>query len=94
MTGYVLGGVSVVALAGAGACALRALSLSSDYETEGSGGFRDPDVRSEGIAFRTAADVALGVGLVTGALAVILLVSDIGATKGSDVRRSPAVLRW
>ena len=82
--------------------ALRAVSLSSDYEDRSSPSFQDKDVRDEGIAFRTGADIALVTALLAGAGAVVLLLTDIGEPGGSDVARvgtkrsplQPPILRW
>jgi hypothetical protein len=89
-------GWSAVGLAGAAvvtgaAFALRAKGLADDYETPGSGGFQDPHTRSVGIGFRTGADVALGVAIVSGAAAVLLLLTDVGSDRTA---RRDALIRW
>lgn len=96
-----IGGYGLAALAGVGlvtgaVCGLRAISLSSDYEDRGKvDTFQNPDVKSEGETFRTAADVAFGVAIVSGVAAAILLFTDVGASSGNGVaRRSPALFRW
>ncbi|MBX3219514.1 MAG: PEGA domain-containing protein [Labilithrix sp.] len=98
IVGWSLGGVSGVALAASGVMALRAMSLSSDYADRGSPSFQDRDVKDEGIAFRTGADVALVTALLAGAGAVILLFTDIGASDAPGVARlgapRPALVRW
>ncbi|HSO31903.1 MAG TPA: hypothetical protein VLT33_05290, partial [Labilithrix sp.] len=78
VVGWSLVGLAGAALITGGVTALRAKSLSSDYADPASPRFQDPDARSTGITFRTAADVALGVALVSGAAALLLLVTDLG----------------
>lgn len=98
IVGWSLAGVSGVALAASGIMALRAMSLSNDYADRASPSFQDRDVKDEGIAFRTGADVALVTALLAGAGAVILLVTDIGASSDGGVARlaaqRPALVRW
>jgi hypothetical protein len=96
VVGWSLAGLGGAALITAGFTALRAKSLSNEYSDSGGGRYQDPDARSEGITFRTAADVALGVAVLSGAAAVILLLTDIGKSS-SDVARTrdlAPVLRW
>jgi hypothetical protein len=87
IAGWTLGGVGAVALVASGAMALHSLSLSDEYSAGNRG------VRDEGVAYRTGADVALAVGLVAGAGAVILLFTNIGESNPADVLRRP-LLRW
>ena len=98
IVGWSLAGVSGVALAASGIMALRAMSLSNDYADRASPSFQDRDVKDEGIAFRTGADVALVTALLAGAGAVILLVTDIGASSDGGVAhldaQRPALVRW
>lgn len=96
ITGYGLGAVAGVALVAGAVCGLRAVSLSDDYGDRTKPDlFQNPDVKSEGETFRTVADVAFGVAIVSGVAAAILLFTDIGASSGSNVaRRSPALFRW
>jgi hypothetical protein len=102
IVGWSLAGVSGVALVASGAMALRALSLSSDYEDPRSPSFQKSDVKDEGVIFRTGADIALVAALLAGAGAVVLLLTDLGAGRGADVARissprsrtHPALLRW
>ena len=70
----------------------RAKTLSTEYGDPSSARFQDHSVRSSGIAFRTAADVALSVGILSGAAAVILLFTDVGKSS-PDVARIDT-LRW
>jgi hypothetical protein len=92
VVGWSLVGLAGAALITGGVTALRAKSLSNAYSNRANEHFQDPSARSEGITFRTAADVSLGVALVSGAAAVILLLTDLG--KGSsDVARA-GMLRW
>jgi hypothetical protein len=103
IVGWSLAGTSGVALVAGGIMALRALSLASDYEDRSSASFQDKDVKDEGIAFRTGADIALVTALLAGAGAIVLLLTDIGEPGGSDVARirtrvrapsQPALFRW
>jgi len=92
VVGWSMVGLGGAALITAGFTALRAKSLANEYADTGSTRYQDSDARSEGVTFRTAADVALGVALLSGVAAVILLLTDLG--KGpADVAR-PRVLRW
>jgi len=87
VVGWSLAGVGGVALVASGLMGLRALSLSSDYsDRSNSATYQNPDTKSEGIAFRTGADVALVVAVLAGASSAILLLTDIGPG-GSDVAR-------
>ena len=106
IAGWSLVGVSGVAAVASGVMALRALSLSSDYADRGSPSFQNKDVKDEGIAFRTGADIALVTALVAGAGAVLLLLTDIGEPSSVGVARleakraiaqpqpQPALFRW
>jgi hypothetical protein len=101
IVGWSLAGTSGIALVAGGIMALRSMSLSSDYEDRSSPSFQDRDVKDEGIAFRTGADIALVAALLAGAGAAVLLLTDIGEPGGSDVARvglkrplPPALLRW
>jgi hypothetical protein len=78
VVGWSLVGLAGAALITGGVTALRAKSLSDDYGDRTNQRFQDPDARSEGIQFRTVADVALGVALLSGAAAVLLLLTDVG----------------
>jgi hypothetical protein len=90
IAGYSLAGVSGIALIVSGVLALEALSDSHDYGDPKSPSFQKPDVKSEGIAFRTGADVAFLAALLAGAGAVILLFTDIGASpKPASLQFSP-----
>jgi multisubunit Na+/H+ antiporter MnhB subunit len=92
IVGWSLAGLAGAALITSGITALRAKTLSDEYGDPASAHFQEGSARSEGITFRTAADVALSVALLSGAAAVVLLFTDLG--KGSsDVARS-ATLRW
>jgi len=97
IVGWSLAGVGGVALLASGIMGLRAISLSGDYEdATNRASFQNQDVKDEGIAFRTGADVALVAALLAVAGAVVLLFTDIGAPKGADLanHRSRALLRW
>ncbi|MBX3188180.1 MAG: hypothetical protein KF819_14255 [Labilithrix sp.] len=100
IVGWSLAGTAGAALLAGGIFALRAKSLSDDYADPASAGFQSPDTRSEGVTFRTAADVALVIGVISAAGAVLLLATDIGGRGGSDARArrgldpTGAVFRW
>lgn len=94
-------GWSFVGLAGIGlvtgvVCAVNAKSLSDDYGELGNPGYQQADTKSEGITFRTSADIAFGVAIAAGATAVILLLTDLGKGSSSDVasRWGRPLLRW
>jgi hypothetical protein len=72
-------------------CALRAKGLADDYNTPGSGSYQDPHTRSVGVGFRTGADVALGVAVLSGAAAILLLLTDVGEDRSA---RREALIRW
>lgn len=100
--GWSLAGVGGVAFVASGLMGLRALSLSSDYSDQTNRAtYQNPETKSDGIAFRTGADIALIVAVLAGAGSAILLLTDVGAG-GSDVaRRGEAwrisrgtLLRW
>ena len=72
--------------------AIRAKTLSNEYSDRQSNNFQSSDARSEGITFRTTADVALSVAVLSGAVAVVLLFTDIG--KGSTTVARAGTLHW
>ncbi|MBS2020025.1 MAG: hypothetical protein JST00_44600 [Deltaproteobacteria bacterium] len=97
IVGWSLVGLAGVGLATGVVCAVSAKSLSDDYSDPTNPGFQSPDTKSEGVAFRTTADVAFGVAIAAGAAAVILLLTDVG--KGSPAvakasRWGAPVLHW
>jgi hypothetical protein len=92
VVGWSLAGLAGAALITGGVTALRAKTLSTEYGDPTSARFQDRSARSSGIAFRTAADIGLGVAILSGAAAVILLFTDLGKSS-SDVARS-GTLRW
>lgn len=92
IVGWSLAGLAGAALVTSGVTALRAMSLSDDYGDPTSSRFQDADVRSEGIAYRTSADVAFSIALLGGGVAAVLLLTNIGKTP-SDAAR-PVMLRW
>jgi len=81
VVGWSLVGLAGAALVTGGVTALRAKSLSDDYGDRSSARFQDQDARSEGVKFRTAADVALSVAVLSGAAAVLLLLTDVGTDR-------------
>lgn len=90
--GYGLAGLSGVALVTGAICGVRTLSIASDHEEKPSA-----DLKSEGETFRTVTDVALGVAILSGAAAIVLLFTDIGAgkpTASNVLKRAPLMLRW
>jgi hypothetical protein len=89
--GYGLAGLSGVALATGAFCGIRTLSLASDHEES-----PNADTKSEGETFRTVTDVALGVAIVSGVAAIVLLFTDVGAspTASNAAKRAPLMLRW
>lgn len=102
VVGWSLVGLAGAALVTGGVTALRAKSLSDDYSDRSSARFQDSGARSEGIKFRTAADVALTVAVLSGAAAAVLLLTDVGRDRPSptlvhrfttEVARE-GVLRW
>ena len=102
VVGWSLVGLAGAALVTGGVTALRAKSLADDYGDRANPLFQDAGTRSEGITFRTVADVALGTAVLSGVAAFILLVTDVGkdspAPKAAkwmttDVARE-GTLRW
>jgi hypothetical protein len=103
VVGWSLAGLAGAALITSGVTALRAKTLSDEYGDRSSARFQDATARSEGITFRTAADVALSVAVLSAATAAILLLTDLGksspsisrgyGTYPSHVARE-AVLHW
>ena len=93
--GYGLAGLSGVALVTGAICGVRTLSIASEHEEKPSA-----DLKSEGETFRTVTDVALGVAILSGAAAIVLLFTDIGAggtakvTASNALNRAPLMLRW
>ena len=92
VAGWSLAGLAGAALITGGITALRAKTLSNEYGDPSSSRFQDRDARATGITFRTAADVALGVALLSGTMAVILLFTDFGKS-GTVVARA-GTLHW
>jgi hypothetical protein len=104
IAGWSLVGVAGAALVAGGAFALSAKAKADDYNDPTSGSYQSADTRSSGTTYRTLADVGFGVAIVSGAVAVLLLATDIGASKGTGVAASrvrwrgpggrPALLYW
>lgn len=95
IVGWSLAGTSAVALVTSGVLGLRAISLASDYGDRSSPSFQKSDVKSEGIAFRTGADVALIAAVLAGAGAVVLLLTDVGkSSAAASAARDPSIVRW
>lgn len=94
VVGWTLVGVAGAAAIGGGAFALVAKNKADEYN-EQRGGLQDPDLKSSGTTFRTLADVSFGVAIVSGVIGVVLLVTDIGASKNAALSpsRSPADFR-
>lgn len=94
IVGWSLAGVGAGALLASGIMGIRAISLSGDYEDESNRAtFQNADVKDEGIAFRTGADIAFVAALLAGAGAIVLLFTDIGEPKGSAVAASNILLQ-
>lgn len=93
VVGWSLAGLAGASLITGAFTALRAKTLSDEYSDKASSRYQDDGVRTDGVTFRTAADVALGIALVSGTAAVILLFTDVGKSSSADVSRA-AVLRW
>lgn len=107
IAGWSLAGLSAVSLGASGFMGFRAMSLSDEYGDRNDPSFQNPDVKDEGVTFRTGADIALVTALVSGAAAAVLLLTDIGVSGGTDAARrvspqighrvqpsSPSVFRW
>jgi len=78
---YVLFGTGV-ALAGFGIFAgVRSIDLANQYNTPTEANFQNPSTKSEGIAFRTAADVTLVLAGACVALGIVLYVTAPKKTK-------------
>ena len=88
IAGWVLVGTGALAGGFGVFSALYAKSLADRYNTPGSGSFQDPGTRSTGVTFRTAADVALAVTVVSGSAGLyFLLTRDSGAkAQGATVQ--------
>lgn len=90
VVGWTLVGLAGAAAIGGGAFALVAKNKADEYN-EQRGGLQDPDLKSSGTTFRTLADVSFGVAIVSGVIGVVLLVTDIGATRNAALSpKSPA----
>jgi hypothetical protein len=92
IVGWSLAGLSGAALITGGITALRARTLADGYGDPASAQFQDAGARSDGITFRTAADVALSVAVLSGGAALVLLLTDLG--KGSSDVLRVNTLRW
>ena len=87
---FVLFGTGV-ALAGFGIFAgVRSIDLANQYNTPTEANFQNPSTKSEGIAFRTAADVTLAIA---GACVVAGIVLYVTTPKKTQIAFSPAGLR-
>jgi hypothetical protein len=92
IAGYSLLGLAGAALITSGVTALRAKTLSNEYGDASSPHFQEHSTRTQGIAFRTTADVALGIALVSGAIGVVLLFTDFGKSPTAVARAG--TLTW
>ena len=87
---FVLFGTGI-ALAGFGIFAgVRSIDLANQYNTPTEANFQNPSTKTEGIAFRTAADITL---VVAGACVVAGIVLYVTTPKKTQVAFSPAGLR-
>lgn len=92
MLGYGFAGLSGVALVTGAICGFRTLSIASEHEDRPTA-----DSKSEGETFRTATDVALGVAIVSGVAAIVILFTDVGSpspTAWNATKHAPLMLRW
>lgn len=94
VVGWSLAGLAAGALVTSGVTALHAKSLADDYREPGNARFQDPATRDTGITYRTTADVALGVALVVGATATVLLLTDVGTSKTARAADPLGFFRW
>lgn len=93
IVGWSLVGLGGVALATGAILGIRSKSIADDYNDSVAQRQDDPDMRSKGIAFRTGADVAFGIAIVSAAAAAVLLLTDVGEPKEARNSR-PALLYW
>lgn len=94
IVGWSLAGLAAGALVTSGVTALRAKSLSDDYRDPGNARFRDSDTREVGVGFRTAADVALIVGVASGVAAAVLFLTQPEAQKTARASDPLGLVRW
>ena len=81
LAGWILVGTGVAALGFGVYAGLRAKTLADDYNTAGNTSYQDRSVKSEGLTFRTLADVAFLAALAAGGVgAYLLLVSPTDAS--------------
>ncbi len=94
IVGWSLAAGSGALLLASGIMGISAISLADAYEDRADlESFQNPDVKSEGAAFRTGADLALVTALLAGAGAVILLFTDIGTSSSGQAASPSAVSR-
>ncbi len=89
--GLALAGTGVAALGVGAYSGLRARSLASDYNEPGSGHYQDAATRREGVTFRTAADVAFLVGILSVGAGIYLLFVD--PPRSSSTARAREIAR-
>lgn len=94
IVGWSLVGLAAGALVTSGVTAIRAKSLSDDYRDPANARFRDPETRDVGVGFRTAADVALTVGVVSGVAAVVLFLTQPEPQKTARASDPLGLVRW
>ncbi len=94
IVGWSLAGLAAGALVTSGVTALRAKSLSDDYRDPGNARFRDSDTREVGVGFRTAADVALIVGVASGVAAAVLFLTQPEVQKTARASDPLGLVRW
>jgi hypothetical protein len=83
VAGWSLVGVAGASLVAGGVMALHANALAHDYADASNSRFQDASVRSEGITYRTLADVALGTAIVSGTVGALLLFTKTGSGTGN-----------
>jgi hypothetical protein len=89
IVGFGLAGLGGATLITGIVCGFQAKTLADDYADRSKpGSFQNPEVRSDGVTYRTLADVMFGVAVVSGAAAIVLLFTDVGASKSTAVARA------
>jgi len=81
--GWALAGTGALFAVVGSVAGVEAIGLAHDYNTPGSNGYQAPGTRSEGIAWRTSADVLFAVALVTGGIGAYILLRPM--TRGPDL---------
>lgn len=85
IVGWSLAGASTLSFAASGFMGFRALSLADEYGDRSSSSYQSRDVKDEGLVFRTGTDIALITAVVTGGIAAVLLLTDLGVSSDEGV---------